>query len=64
MISFIKNLLAPKIVYGSVQGNSRPFRLNGEVLEVLLWEAGQQGHSKDYWCKADQSHKEGFKPHD
>lgn len=52
----------PLYEYGICGGKkARRSRLTGEV-QFVLWKAGEQGHTKDYWHKFGDGWEKDFKP--
>jgi len=49
--------------YGTTARGSRArrHRITGEV-QFVLWNAGERGHTEDYWHRMDESHWPGFQP--
>ena len=48
--------------YGTCgDGPARRNRLTGEV-QFVLWKAGEQGHTEDYWHKFGAGWEKQFKP--
>lgn len=59
----------PRYVYGRVyrpaDGHSRsPVRLDTQTgrVQMILWKAGQQGHTDDYWHEMGAGWEEFFVP--
>jgi hypothetical protein len=60
LLSFFKK--KPVWIYGTCRGRlARKHRKKGNV-QFVLWEAGQQGHTEDYWHNFDSRWWNGFEP--
>lgn len=52
----------PLYEYGTCAGTkARRNRLTGKV-QFVLWKAGEQGHTEDYWIRFGEGWETQFKP--
>jgi hypothetical protein len=48
MITFLKNFFRPEWEYGTCKGKIARRGKEGNV-QFVMWKAGEQGHTEDYW---------------